>query len=214
LVTELELSFLCACGEAVKRQQELVPLLADHLGVLPTEVLYHAVIPPGCEQLGFIAQTEWKYFFHGLECDLKNSQDGRFLRLDFGPNGRFDTFSGWGILQFIMTTKAPWRTFPSLQCFLAEKVPPYNEFSGSHEKMIQITKRLEELNCFEVADPKLCLVVEQSRILQPDGRELLSLPPELKNNPRCLPDALVCGRWILSDYGKQLIAGDRYRVSF
>ena len=33
--TQLEFSFLHACQEAVFRQQELVPLLAHHLGVRP-----------------------------------------------------------------------------------------------------------------------------------------------------------------------------------
>jgi hypothetical protein len=113
----------------------MVPLLAHHLGVAPEEVFYRWIRSPGCEQSGSIAGSDWRYFFHGLECDLKNVCDGRFLRLDFGPNGRYDTFTGWGILQFIMTTKHPWHEFPELKAFLAAGPEPCNERSGSHHKM-------------------------------------------------------------------------------
>jgi hypothetical protein len=206
LITKLEFSFLCACEEAVSRQQELMPLLAYYLRVKPEEVFYHWAIPPRCKQVGVLGDTGWKYFFHGSECDLKNTRDGRFLRLDFGPHGRFDTFSGFGILQFVMTSIAPWREFPELRTFLAETPPPYNELSGSHAKMVTFADRIQELKLVEVADPKLCELVKKYTHIQPNGSHVTSLPNEF-NNPaeRNFWNAQVCKRWVLSGSGKYTI---------
>jgi hypothetical protein len=194
----------------VSRQQELVPLLAHYLGVQPEEVFYRWAMSPRCEQHGLLGKTNWAYFFHGAECDLKNSLDGRFLRLDFGPRGKFDTFSGFGILQFVMTTKAPWREFPELREFFAETSPPYNELSGSHAKMSAIANRLKQLGFFEVADKELFTMVEQHTEVQPDGSRSIHLPSGF-NDPtqHAFWDVGVCHRWVLSELGKQTIKSGR-----
>jgi hypothetical protein len=151
MANDFKYAFLSACQETVYRQQELVPALAESLGVPPTEVFYQWVMQPRCEQRGTIIGTEWRYFFHGRECDLKHS-DGKFLRVDFGPGGRFDTFSGWGILQFVMTSKAPWQEFPELRVHLAKRQPPFDELSGSHEKMTALVSELKDSGLVEVID--------------------------------------------------------------
>jgi hypothetical protein len=210
MLTDLEYTFLCACQEAVLRQQELVPMLAHSLDVEPNEVFYHWVKPPRPhrEQRGKIANTDWKYYFHGYECDLKNAQDGRFLRIDFGPHGRFDTFSGWGVLQFVMTTKSPWRVFPDLQAFLAEKSPPYNELSGSHQKMTQLASRMVELNLVEAADSELCKLIEEHTYIEPNGWHVVKLPAPYNDWTRPeFWDSAVCKKWVFSDLGKRVIAG-------
>ncbi len=206
MITKLEFSFLCACEEAVSRQQELMPLLAYHLGVKPEEVFYHWAIPPRCKQVGILGDTGWKYFFHGAECDLKNTRDGRFLRLDFGPYGRFDTFSGFGILQFVMTSIAPWREFSELRTFLAETPPPYNELSGSHAKMVTFADRIKELELVEVADHELYDLVKEHTHIQTNGNQITSLPDEF-NNPtkHNFWDAQASKRWVLSEFGKYTI---------
>lgn len=208
MLNELEFSFLCACQEAVLRQQELVPLLSDQLGVQPKEVFYRWVMPPRCKQSGELDGTGWHYLFHGMECDLKNMQDGRFLRVEFGPHGRLDTFSGFSVLQFVMTTTAPWRMFPALREFLTEVPPPYNELSGSHENMVALDKRIHELQLVEAADPELCAFVNAHTQIGSDGSKILQLPPGFNNqaNP-AFYDALVCGRRVLSAAGKRLLGG-------
>lgn len=206
MITDLEYAFLCACQEAVLRQQELVPMLAQSLGVKPNEVFYHWVKPPRCEQTGKIVDTDWKYYFHGYECDLKNSEDGRFLRIDFGPHGRFDTFSGWGVLQFVMTTKSPWKVFPDLQAFLAEKPPPYSQLSGSHQKMTSLARRIAELRLVEAADPELCLLVEEHTHIEPNGQHVVTMPAPYNDwtQPEFW-DSAVCEIWVFSDLGKRVI---------
>src|SRR5437879_2699245 len=97
----LEIGVLKACQELVHRQQEMLPLLAAALHVPEKEVFYTWALHK-CKQHGDLEGTDWWYFFHGLECDLRNKADGRCLRIDFGPGGRVDTFTAWGVLQFIM----------------------------------------------------------------------------------------------------------------
>jgi hypothetical protein len=205
-LTDLELSFLLACQELVIYQQELAPFLADTLGIRPDQLLYHWKIDPDCRQSGTLADGEWRYFFHGLECDLENVQDGRFLRLDFGPQGRLDTFTGWGVLQFIMAAKPPWREFPALRDFLAEKPPPYHRLSGSHQKMHLLADHLWDSGLVETADPHLCSLVQTWQHIEPDGKHVTKLPPEYTGitNSRFW-DTFVCGRWVLSNRGKDVI---------
>lgn len=181
------------------RQQELVPALAKTLGVQPSQVFYHWVIPPRCRQIGVIEETEWRYFFHGHECNLKHQADGRFLRLDFGPGGRFDTFTGWGILQFVMTSKAPRPEFPELQAYLAEKVPPFDELSGSYQRMTELWERLASLGWVEVVAPELVELEEQHTTIDADGRAVVKLPGVYGDFTRPeFWDVMVSHRWVIS----------------
>lgn len=190
----------------IRYQQELVPRLAETLGVQPQEVFYHWVIPPRCNQIGQIDGTEWQYVFHGHECDLRHQSDGRFLRIEFGPGGRFDTISGWGILQFVMTSKSPWQEFPELLQHLAEKPPPYNELSGSHEKMTKLWERIETLGYVEVAVPELCELEEKYTTIDSEGRAIVKLPDEYNDfMEHKFWDVMVSQRQVLSKLGKQIL---------
>jgi len=203
--TELKYAFLCACQEAVFHQQELIPALAESLGIAPKEVFYHWVMPPRCEQTGMIAGAKWRYFFHGLECDLKHP-DGRFIQVSFGPGGRFDTFSGWGVLQFIMTAKAPWQEFSELRAYLAEESPLLDELSGSHDRMMVLVSQLKDSGCIELADPALCTLRKEYTIIDADGKSVVSMPGDYGDpTKREFYDTSVCHRLVLSELGKQVL---------
>src|SRR5262245_37615549 len=111
---EIEYNFLEACQEYANRQCEMMPQLAAALGMAESQVFYvwmlHHSIRPGT-----LANADWTYFFHGYECDLKNQNDGRCLRIDFGPKGCVGILDGYGVLRFIMAAVAPWREFPKLK---------------------------------------------------------------------------------------------------
>ena len=102
-------AFIHACHELVRRQQELLPVLAETLSVAPQELYYRWVERsfPGIEHppdelwpyVGQIGGTPWHWFFHGLECDLRHAGDGRYVRIEFGPRGRTEIVSGYGVLQ-------------------------------------------------------------------------------------------------------------------
>ncbi|MGB8645836.1 MAG: hypothetical protein WCF84_11410 [Anaerolineae bacterium] len=205
-LTNLEVSFLFACNELVIRQQEVLPALGQTLGVPPQKLFYlWTRRRREVRQSGTFANGEWRYFFHGLECDLKNIQDGRYVRIDFGPHGRIDTFTGWGVLQFIMTSKSPWSVFEELQSYLAAKPPPFYEFSGSYQRMKSLFNKLVMLKIVEVSDPDLVALVEQKTTISQSGAAVVSLPFDIAEDTWW--DAQVCGRYALSGLGKQIVGG-------
>ena len=205
MITDLEYDFLCACHEAVIRQQELVPLLAKQLGLPPEKVIYDWRMQTGNKQLGTITGTDWRHFFHGQECDLRNVRDGRFLRLDFGPNGRYDTFTGYGILQFVMSTRNPWREFAKLKTFLAQGPAPYSELSGSHQKMVPIVSRLFELCLVEVADRELCEIVHNKTKVKRNGSKITTVDASDPNWWYAELDSIFCFNLVLSASGRELL---------
>lgn len=198
----IERGVLEACQEVVSRQREMLPLLAAALQAPEDQVFYMWAFRR-CKQRGRLEGTEWVYFFHGLECDLQNVTDGRFLRIDFGPRGRVDTFTAWGVLQFIMTSVPPWPEFPQLKACFAKGALPFDQFSGSLEKMAQVWDRLEAKGTFEKADPSLVELEAKHTSRGPEGQLVIRFPPELSEETSV--DCAVAGRQRLSEYGIQLV---------
>jgi hypothetical protein len=149
-MTPLEFDFLCACHEAVLRQTEMVPLLANDLGVPADKVFYHWAITR-CKNSGRLANTDWTYWFHGLECELENRKDHRFLRIDFAPGGRYDSFTPSGVMKFVLAGKPPWKEYPELRSYLSKPIPqeagvkgPASvHLSGSHVRVNSLCISLE-----------------------------------------------------------------------
>jgi hypothetical protein len=198
----IELGVLKVCQEVVLRQREMLPLLAAALEGQEDEVFYTWAFRK-CQQRGRLESADWVYFFHGLECDVKNLTDGRFLRIDFGPQGRTDTFTAWGVLQFIMTSVPPWREFPQLKGHFAKKPPPFDEFSGSMGKISQVWDRLEALGAFEKADQGLLDLEANYAVRRPDGSRYIRFPPEVSEETTI--DCSVAHRPRLSQRGIQLL---------
>lgn len=198
----IELGVLEVCQEVVLRQHEMLPLLAAALQV-PQDQVFYTWAFRRCKQRGRLAGTEWGYFFHGLECDLKNDSDERFLRIDFGPRGRVDTFTGWGVLQFLMTSVSPWREFPQLKTYFAKSDPPFDLYSGSFEKLVQVWDRLEVEGAFEKADPNLVEFEAKHTSRDPDGLRYVQFPPEVSEDTSI--DCMVASRKRLSPHGLQLL---------
>jgi hypothetical protein len=90
IVDKLSLLFLKAASEMNTAKNEIVPFLAKEFAVNTNE-LFYLWNKGKIEQSGSFMNGTWKYFFHGLECDVQNISDKRFLRIDFGPGGRVDT---------------------------------------------------------------------------------------------------------------------------
>jgi hypothetical protein len=200
--TPIELDVLEACHEVTLRQKELLPLLAKALQVPESEVFYTWAFRR-CEQHGALAGTDWAYFFHGLECDLKNTADGRFLRIDFGPGGRVDTFTMWGVLQFIMTSVPPWREFARLKPFLAEAEPPFDEFSGDFAKMSSVWDHLVSRGAFEPADAGLVGWAAKHTSQGPDGITAVQPPPG--TTQKTVIDCMVARRTRLSPEATRML---------
>lgn len=201
-MSAIELEVLDACQEAELRRKQLLPHLAAALAVEPEEVFYHWALRR-CPQHGTLADPEWGYFFHGLECDLKNKTDGRFLRFDFGPGGTIDTATAWGVLQFVMTTCAPWSEFRDLKERFAQTGPPYDQFSGDIAKFYEVWEQLEQQGCFETAAPQLVAWEAQHTSFGEDGIRHVRLPDDTPERVRL--DCSVAHRKWLSAQGRGLL---------
>lgn len=184
---ELLRRFLLSWHDSINYQTRLLKELAFTLEVEPDGIFYHWVKPPHCSPYGFIRDTTWSYVFHGFaDCDLKNEVDGRFLQVSFGPRGRYDVFSAWGTLQYVMASKLPWPEYPLLKRYFANQPPPYNHLSGSYNRMQRLVEPLKNLGLLEVVDRKLLeqkidLSNRYTRIY-PDGRRIYE-PPDPFNDP-------------------------------
>lgn len=166
-LTALEFAFLEAAHELSLRQAELYPSLTEALGREPYAFWvrrHERAARNWFERLRFRADLRrfqsgrfqrWAWGFHGLECDLRHLDDGRFVRIDFGPSTRHLVLTGWGVLQFVMTSRPPWRSFHDLREFLADEPPPYHHLSGDHAKMSALCDRLQELELLVPAEPRL-----------------------------------------------------------
>ncbi len=202
VLTPIERGVLEACREVTLRQQEMLPLLGKALQVPENKVFYSWALRR-CPQHGRLEGTDWVYFFHGLECDLRNTSDRRFLRIDFGPGGRVDTFTMWGVLQFIMTSLPPWGDYPEPKQHFAKEGPPFDEFSGSFEKMVPVWESLETRGAFERASPDLTAFEASHTSVGPDGLKHVRFPPG--TSEELAIDCSVAHRQRLSPVGHSLL---------
>lgn len=192
----LVLTCLHSCREFVLRQKELVPALAKTIGIQPEEVFYSWALRK-INQIGTIHNTNWRYFFHGPGCSIENIDDRRFLEVSFGPGGRFDTITHYSVLQFIMTSTEPWQEFPELRTYLATEGPPYDRYSGSHERISTLWERMQESGFIAIADPQFVALVKQYTTLLPNGQHVISLPGNL--DERIIFDTCVSDCWIITE---------------
>jgi hypothetical protein len=188
-----DLRYLHACGELALRKQELGVLLGRALGVL-SDMLFYTWMSRKCEQVGSIPGTDWRYFFHGFECELKNEADGRHLRYDFGPGGRLDALSGSAVSCFVSGSRAPWKEFPDLREHLGQDTV----------KSQAILDRLQQEGYFEPADPKLCALVRDCTRVQPDGSTRITPPTGTTWETQV--DMMVADRAVLSLAGRMALA--------
>jgi len=197
----VELNVLKACHEMIIHNYEIVPLLGDYLGIEQEKIFYVWAFRK-CKQSGQIPHTSWSYFFHGLECDLNNIHDGRVLRIDFGPKGRIDSFTPWGVLQFVMTSKSPWSEFHELKSLFAAKQPPLDRFSGDFNKFCFFWDKLENQGYFDNANEHLIQLQKRYTIIGDDGIQHIKFPPTVSEET--VFDCFVAHRKVLSSLGKSL----------
>jgi hypothetical protein len=201
-VEHLHLRFLIACHESVVRRDPLLADLADSLGVR-TEELFYFWAERRCKQRGVFRAGEWSYYFHGYECDLGHVDDGRFLRAEFGLHRNTESFTSWGVAQFVMTSKSPWPDFGDLKEFLGNGHSPYDEHSASLERAGPLCDHLERAGLIASADRELLALYERHTALNPDGIPTLHLPEGTPD--RVYFDISVARRKVISEAGKRLI---------
>jgi len=198
----IEHELLHACSDVVECQHEMLGLLAKTLGARSNEVFY-LWMRRTIHQRWHLDGSDWKCFFHGFECDLENTNDGRLLRLDFGPGGRVDTFTMWGVLRFVMTSVAPWPEYPELRVQFAEHEESTNSFGGSMDAIGIVWDRLSVLGVFEPADAGLIEFQKKHTLIGSDGLQRITYPEGASDE--LTYDCSVAHRPVLSSMGKRLL---------
>lgn len=199
---DLTFEYLMACDLSIQYRQPLLVELATSLAVR-SEDLYYERFQRGWRP-GWFRDGEWRYFFHGFECDLRNTKDGRFLRIDFGPAGSTKAFTAWGVTQFIMMSTAPWREFPKLQFYFAGGPPPYNEHSGSLERAGVLFDKLDEQGLITTVAPELLELERQYTSRNSEGISVVHLPEWVSERQRL--DIHVANRKIVTEKGTSLLS--------
>lgn len=213
-----ELDFLRAASDLVLHQTELYPILTRALGTDPyhfwmierstssTSRWRRWIERRRVDRLsdGTTPDGLWRWDFHGLECDLVHTGDGRHVRFDFGPSSRHLAITDWGVMQYVMCVKPPWRTFDRLATFLATRPPPWNHLSGDHAKMCQLADRLHQLGLLVPVAPKLGRLVRRfTRIDATSGRRVVEIPKEF--TPPGIMDLAVWNRSTLSSRAERYL---------
>jgi hypothetical protein len=207
VVSSLELEVLRACHEVTLHNEELVALIAEILRVPPSEVFYTwAWKLRGFQSRGALPGTAWTFFFHGLECDLANQADNRRLRVDFGPGGRLDTFTGWGVCRFVMSSGPPWSEFSALRTFMASPDPQGLTAMESLHKMGSLWDNLLACGLLESADQGLLDFMTQHTTIGPDGIRRTNYPTGTSD--RLALDCAVAHRQKISSLGRRLLQLD------
>ena len=201
-LSTIELELLGACRDVTERQHEMLPALAQMMGVVEEEVFYTWAFRR-CRQRWKLDGTDWRVFFHGLECDLENLSDGRLLRLDFGPGGGVNTFTMWGVLQFVMTSTAPWVEYTALKHRFAAVGSPTNGFGGDMAAIDQVWDQLEAKGVFQPADRALMDFQAQWTVIGSDGLRRIHYPPATSETTRM--DCSVAHRPTLSPLGLRFL---------
>jgi hypothetical protein len=203
-----ELGVLEACAEAAGRRRELLPALAEAVGVPPDQVFYTWMLRRDwllgrAGQHGRVGDTGWAYCFHGYECDLAHD-DGRLVRFDFGPGGRVDTFTSWGVLQYILTSGPPWSEFLGLKARLGR------EGRASAGRRVADTRPMDIVwgalvarGAFEPAAPDLVALQARYTTVGPDGLTYVRFPPGTPDATQA--DCAVAHRQTLSAVGRRLL---------
>lgn len=200
-LTSVELNVLTACQDALQEKQKLILLLAKTFHLEPQNIFYHW-INGKLPQHGYLSNKQWKYFFHGLECDLRH-QDGRFLRMEFGPGGRIDTFTDWGIYKYITSFRKHWLTSIEVDTSVAKMTSAASSESlDPYQKISLIVNRLKDLKLLVPVAPELAKELNGCHVKTFGANEMVvQLPKHLTD--RKYFDTRVCNRLIISATGWQ-----------
>jgi len=134
--------FLQACQQFSLYKNEMFNLLAATIGIEKHQIFYQWCYRK-IKQSGSIDNSDWKYFFHGLECDFRHKNNNEKIIIEFGPNGRIDTFTNFGLFLFITTQENPSIELVKIKKFLTNSVA--SDKSNSMQAMIFLDQQIKIL---------------------------------------------------------------------
>jgi hypothetical protein len=117
-------------------------------------------------------------------------RDKRLVRIDFGPLSERIVITGFGVYEFVLSSREPWGEYPGLKKLF--------RVEDGHSLMLQITRTLVEKGYLAYAVPELVELVERYTTQEPDGY-MIRIPPEL--NPKGPADVHTCDRLVIFPAG-------------
>lgn len=190
----VELQFLRACAELGQRQRELRALVAQAIGRDPYDYWIggDGREDPALDGVHRTVCGEWSFHFHGLEFDVRHVEDGRSVRVDFGP-GAICAFTPGGVGAFVQCVRAPWQTFPELRDHLAGRV------DYDYARCVGLVDTLRALGLIDHASPQLVALVAAHSRLEPGRGMVLQIPAELY--PADENGLLLCSNLVITEKG-------------
>lgn len=207
MLSSLELEFLKAAADLAERQRELYPLLLEALGTDPWEFLIVRDMAPRIKSDGVTRDGSWRWWFHGLECDMEHRVDGRYVRFDFGPSkNKLTVGHGYGVLQFVMCSRPPWVDYVTLREHLASDHTARGHLGGDHAKMSILCNRLTEAGLLVQAAPELVALADKYTTIEPNQGHIVAIPDDLA--PSGALEHFVARRLVLSDAAAAVLSGE------
>lgn len=141
------------------------------------------------------------FMVSSVTCEMPGMADFLGLILVLGIT---TAVTAWGVTQFVMTSRSPWREFPRLKSHLAQGQPPYNEHSGSLERAGVLLDQLEQEDLVITAAPELLELEKQHTSRSSEGFAVVQLPEWVSERQQL--DIHVANRKIVSEKGKSLLS--------
>ena len=192
-MTDRERAFLQAAANLVKFQEPVLAHFELTVGMSAYDYWIRQRVgrasallqSPGCEP--------WQFHFHGLEVEAIHS-DGRHLRIELGPGGMTNVFTGWSVVIHIVHSKPPWPAYSELKAFLK----PTDRFPD-HRRTSDLEGALLDQGMFGHADPEVLALRVRHTVRHGDGTMRIDIPPEFA--PVTPEDAVLCERLVLTERG-------------
>ncbi|MCX4024707.1 hypothetical protein H0A36_09605 [Endozoicomonas sp. SM1973] len=134
-------STLAALDYYTHTKQVIIKDLSEVLGCEQDDIFYSWCFRK-FKQHGELVKLDYIYFFHGYECDIRSKDKSQYIRIDFGPGGRIDTFSEWGLYNFVVSFKSQNSALLSLHEYLIKTVETRSRSETSNNSERDILSEL------------------------------------------------------------------------
>jgi hypothetical protein len=190
--------FLKAAAELGRRQAQLRPLVAKALGREPYDywIAGNGRGDPAIDRIHRTKCGEWQFYFHALELDIRHLDDGRGVRVDFGPGG-ICAFTPGAVGSFVEATQAPWEVFPELREYLATPV------GYDHATCAFLADALRSDGLIDHSAPELVALMAAHAKSDPGHGHVIRAPDEMQ--PADENALLLCDRLVITELGQQAL---------
>lgn len=194
MMTDRERAFLQAAANLVKFQEPVLAHFEHTIGISAYDYWIRQRVGRGSAGLQSPGCEPWQFHFHGLEVEAIHT-DGRHLRIELGPGGMTNVFTGWSVAIHIVHSKPPWPAYADLKAFLEP-----NDRLPDHRRTSDLEEALLDKGMFARADPELFALRVRHTVPRGDGTMLINIPPEFA--PVIPEDAVLCERLVLTERGR------------